>query len=301
MINHSKMSESNHLEYCLPPLKVFEKINFQVPTGACDTHAHVVASDMLMYPMVEGRSYTPYSATESAYLNMLEQTQMTRGVLVQISVYGTDNRYMLEVLSRHPDRLRGIAVVDADITEAELENMHHLGVRGVRINVLFGGGIGFDAMERLAVKIKNFGWHMQFLMDAKDIPELMPRLKKLPVIGVVDHMGHTPVAAGIDSPAMQGLTHLMQENGWWVKLSGAYRIGNNFPTFDDVNLWAKTLYQTAPTQCVWGSDWPHVSLQQMPDTGVLLNQLPQWLETEQDVRQVLVLNPQKLYDFEARY
>ena len=65
MINHRKMGESTHLEYCLPPLKVFEKNNFQVPAGACDTHAHVVASDMLMYPMVEGRSYTPYPATES--------------------------------------------------------------------------------------------------------------------------------------------------------------------------------------------------------------------------------------------
>ncbi|ENV33314.1 amidohydrolase family protein [Acinetobacter gerneri] len=299
--SHHRLISSEHLEYCLAPLKQFQDIAFTVPDGACDTHAHVVANDMKSYPMVENRSYTPHPATESDYLNMLDQTQMTRGVLVQISVYGTDNRYMLEVLSRHPDRLRGIAVVDADISENELLKMHELGVRGLRINVLFGGGIGFDAMERLAAKIKPLGWHMQFLMNAADIPELMPRLKKLPVIGVVDHMGHTPVASGLESPAMQGLTHLMQENGWWVKLSGAYRISEHFPDFQDVNAWAKKLYMTAPKQCVWGSDWPHVSLTQMPDTGALLNQFPNWLVHPQDIEQVLVKNPQQLYGFAELY
>ena len=287
------------MDYCLSPLEHFQKINFLVPEGACDTHAHVVAEDIEQYPMVDTRSYTPRPATEQDYFKMLKQTGMSRGVLVQISVYGTDNRYMLEVLSRHPDQLRGIAVVDADISENELERMHQLGVRGLRINVLFGGGIGFTAMERLADKIKSFGWHMQFLMDAADIPELMPRLQKLPVIGVVDHMGHTPVSSGLESPAMKGLTHLMEEHGWWVKLSGAYRIGDNFPNFMDVNQWARKLYQTAPEQCVWGSDWPHVALTQMPDTGALLNQLELWLPTEQDRKKVLVDNPQKLYGFPA--
>lgn len=289
------------LNYCPAPLSNIEKANFIVPDGACDTHAHVVAEDMERYPMVKNRSYTPHPATETAYFNMLKQTGMTRGVLVQISVYGTDNRYMLEVLSRHPETLRGIAVVDENITEAELERMHQLGVRGLRINVLFGGGIGFDAMETLAQKIKPFGWHMQFLMNAAHIPELMPRLKKLPIIGVVDHMGHTPVSQGIDSPAMQGLTYLMKENGWWVKLSGAYRVSEDYPEFKDVIPWAKKLYDTAPDQCVWGSDWPHVALTKMPDTGALRNQLPLWLPTDSDLKRVLVTNPQKLYDFAKQY
>lgn len=290
-----------NLHYCPAPLPDIDKATFTLPTGACDTHAHVVASDMQQYPMVANRSYTPHPATETDYLNMLQQTGMTRGVLVQISVYGTDNRYMLEVLSRHPDTLRGIAVVDADISEKELEQMHQLGVRGLRINVLFGGGIGFDAMEKLAAKIKPFGWHMQFLMNAAHIPELMPRLEKLPVIGIVDHMGHTAVSQGINSPAMEGLTHLMQEKGWWVKLSGAYRISEDFPAFKDAIPWAQKLYQAAPDQCVWGSDWPHVALTKMPNTGALRNQLPLWLPTEKDLHKVLVTNPQKLYGFEAKY
>ena len=285
------------MDFCLAPLPHVQPACFTIPAGACDTHAHVVAGDMQRYPMVAERSYTPRPATESDYLRMLGATGMQRGVLVQISVYGTDNRYMLEVLSRHPQTLRGIAVVDADVPERELERMHQLGVRGLRINVLFGGGIGFAAMERLAAKIRPLGWHMQFLMDAAQIPELLPRLEKLPVIGVVDHMGHTPVSSGLDSPGMQGLLHLMQHRGWWVKLSGAYRIGADFPGFRDVVPWARKLYQAAPRQCVWGSDWPHVALDRMPDTGALRNQLPLWLPTPADLERVLVHNPQKLYGF----
>lgn len=186
---------------CLAPLLEMDAATFDIPPGACDTHAHVVAADAAAYPLVPERTYTPPPAPESAYLGMLKQTGMARGVLVQISVYGTDNRYMLEVLRRHPDQLRGIGVVAPTVTDSELADMHAAGVRGLRINVLFGGGIGFDAMETLAHRIAGLGWHMQFLMDARQLPELLPRMRKLPVPGVVDHMGHMPVAEEWAAPA----------------------------------------------------------------------------------------------------
>ena len=181
---HAQQSDASRSgrSLCLPPQERVEAASFEIPPGACDTHAHVVA-DAPAYPMVAGRSYTPHPATEQSYLSMLDAQGMARGVLVQISVYGTDNRYMLEVLRRHPDRLRGIGVVAPAVTDAELEAMHAAGVRGLRINVLFGGGIGFDAMETLARRIAGLGWHMQFLMDARQLPELMPRMRKLPVPG----------------------------------------------------------------------------------------------------------------------
>ncbi|MEN8993118.1 amidohydrolase family protein [Avibacterium paragallinarum] len=251
--------------------------------------------------MISNRSYTPHAVTENQYLSMLKNTGMTRGVLVQISVYGTDNRFMQNVLSKHPEHLRGIAVVDPNISEHELEKMHEFGVRGIRINFLFKGGIGFNAVERLAHKIKHLGWHLQFLMDANSIAMLMPKLSSLPVIGVIDHMGHTAVSAGIGSLAMQNMIHLMQEKGWWVKLPGAYGISHQFPDFNDVSDWAKTLLHAASDQCVWGSDWTHVAIKQMPNTGDLMNQLPLWLDNQEDIRKVLVTNPQHLYDFAHQY
>ena len=283
---------------CLGPLPEIDPPSFVVPFGAVDTHAHVVAASDT-YPMVPERSYTPPPAPEDKYLAMLDATGMTYGVLVQISVYGTDNRYLLETLRRHPDRLRGIAVVSPEVTDAELEAMHAAGVRGLRINVLFGGGIGFKAMETLAHRIKDLGWHMQFLMDVNALPELMPRMTKLPVPGIVDHMGHTPVAQGLDAPGFSALRSLVRDHGYWVKLSGAYRISERFPTFDDVTPFAQALIEDAPDRMVWGSDWPHVSLTRMPNTGALRNLLPLWAPDADTRRRFLVDNPARLYGFSA--
>ncbi|VVE17207.1 GntR family transcriptional regulator [Pandoraea eparura] len=283
---------------CLGPLPEIDPPSFVVPFGAVDTHAHVIAASDA-YPMVPERSYTPPPAPEDKYLAMLDATGMTYGVLVQISVYGTDNRYLLETLRRHPDRLRGIAVVSPDVTDAELEAMHAAGVRGLRINVLFGGGIGFMAMETLAHRIKDLGWHMQFLMDVNALPELMPRMTKLPVPGIVDHMGHTPVAQGLDAPGFSALRALVRDHGYWVKLSGAYRISERFPTFEDVTPFAQALIEDAPDRMVWGSDWPHVSLTRMPNTGALRNLLPLWAPDADTRRRILVDNPARLYGFPA--
>ena len=165
------MNEPTHVEpapLCAPANDEISPPGFDVPFGAVDTHAHVISGDPV-HPMVAARSYTPPPAPENMYLAMLDALHMTYGVLVQISVYGTDNRCMLDVLQRNPNRLRGVAVVSPDITERELETLHEAGVRGLRINVLFGGGIGFAAMEKLAHRIKHLGWHMQFLMDARDL------------------------------------------------------------------------------------------------------------------------------------
>lgn len=283
-------------DHCLAPLDSVEPAAFDIPPGACDTHAHVVAAGP-GYPMVAERSYTPPAAPEEKYLAMLAATGMQRGVLVQISVYGADNRYMLEVLKRHPRRLRGIAVVRADISDRELRDMHEAGVRGLRLNVLFGGGTGFDAMEKLAQRVADMGWHMQFLMDARQLPELMPRMRKLPVPGVVDHMGHMPVALGTTHAGLQALQSLVRDHGWWVKLSGAYRISDDFQQYRDVVPWARALVDAAPDRMVWGSDWPHVSIPRMPDTGTLRNQLAQWVPDPALRARILVDNPARLYDF----
>src|SRR5674476_709553 len=187
-VDRGELSQA-HEQLCQPPFSEYDDATYSLPPGACDTHAHVVSSSA-SYSFVNERSYTPPPAPEQEYIRMLGGTGMSRGVLVQISVYGTDNRYMLSVLRKHPVRLRGVAVVDSNIDDAELSTMHKQGVRGVRLNVLFGGGIGFDALETIAAKVAQFGWHLQLLLDARDLPELLPRLTRLPVPVVIDHMGH---------------------------------------------------------------------------------------------------------------
>jgi 2-pyrone-4,6-dicarboxylate lactonase len=269
---------------------------FKVPPGAVDTHAHVIGTPP-DYPFVETRSYTPPGAPATAYLRMLDQTGMTYGVLVQVSVHGTDNRLMVETLRAHPQRLRGIAVVALDTPERELAALKEAGVVGLRLNVLYGGGVGFDQVENYGALCRELGWHLQFLIDARDLPPLAARLSRLPVPFVVDHMGHMPVAAGVDDPGFQTLVSLVRD-GAWVKISGAYRLTDAGPPYRDTIPFAHALVAAAPERCVWGSDWPHVSNWGfMMNVGDLLDLLADWVLDEATRRGVLVDNPHRLYGF----
>src|SRR5712671_7197333 len=114
---------------CLPPRPV-SRPKMPLPSGACDTQAHVFGpSDR--FPYADDRSYTPPDAPLEKYLGMLDAIGFARGVLVQGSAHGRDNSAMLDALARRPDRLRGVAVADAGIASAELHAWNRIGVRGL--------------------------------------------------------------------------------------------------------------------------------------------------------------------------
>jgi predicted TIM-barrel fold metal-dependent hydrolase len=46
---------------------------------------------------------------------------------------------------------------------------------------------------------------------------------------------------------------------------------------------------------VWGSDWPHTSLQNPPDTAVFLAKLISWVDDQACFDRILVSNPSQLY------
>jgi predicted TIM-barrel fold metal-dependent hydrolase len=104
---------------------------YAVPAGAVDTHAHVIGLPP-DYPFVEGRAYTPPAAPPSAYLGMLDGTGMTYGVLIQVSVHGTDNRLMLDTLRANRQRLRGIAVAPLGLPDKAYRDMKETGIVGLR-------------------------------------------------------------------------------------------------------------------------------------------------------------------------
>ena len=70
---------------------------------------------------------------------MLATLGVMRAVLVQPSVYGTDNEVLLRALvevGEGGSTFRGVAVVEWDIDFASLKKMHAAGVRGVRVNIV---------------------------------------------------------------------------------------------------------------------------------------------------------------------
>ncbi len=161
---------------------------YAVPAGAVDTHAHVIGLPP-EYPFVEGRAYTPPAAPPAAYLGMLDGTGMTHGVLIQVSVHGTDNRLMLDTLRANRNRLKGIAVAPLGLLDKDYRAMKEAGVVGLRLNVLYGGGIGFERLADYGALCRELGWHLQFLLDARKLSILAPAISRLPVPFVVDHMG----------------------------------------------------------------------------------------------------------------
>lgn len=267
---------------------------FKLPPGAVDTHAHVIGTPP-DHPFVEARSYTPPGAPASAYLRMLDRTGMAYGVLVQVSVHGTDNRLMVETLKANRRRLRGIAVVPLGLPERSYAEMRDAGVVGLRLNVLYGGGIGLDALESYGALCREFGWHMQLLVDARQLPGMASRIARLPVPVVIDHMGHFPAADGVESAGFQTLLGLVRD-GAWVKLSGAYRLAEH--PYAETTPLARALHRVAPERCVWGSDWPHVAhWGRMMNVGDLLDLLADWIADETARNHVLAANAQRLYGF----
>lgn len=270
--------------------------DIRVPAQACDTHAHVIAADFQRFPLVEDRSYTPVPAPENEYLSLLDRLGMARGVLVQPSIYGTDNRYLLQVLQRHPSRLRGVAVVDSTFSEQQLWAMHELGVRGVRINLAFRGGVSLDELEGLAAKVMKLGWHIQLLLDGRQLPHLLPRFTKLSCRFVLDHFAYIPAAEGKRSAAFHALLYWMANFDVWVKLSAPYRL-SPLPQDERITEMAQGLLAVAPERLLWGSDWPHVAVERLPDALVLRDRLGSWVPDAGLRHDIFVFNPARLYEF----
>ena len=160
-----------------------------------------------------------------------------------------------------------------------------------------GTDIGFEKVEQYASLCKEMGWHLQFLVDARELPALASRLSKLPVPFLVDHMGHFPTSEGVDNEGFKTLVSLVKD-GAWVRLSGAYRNTDEGPPYRSTIPFAHKLVEASPGRCVWGADWPHVAnWGVMMGVSDLLDLLADWVPDEKLRDRILVDNPQRLFGF----
>lgn len=267
------------------------------PAGACDCHAHIFGPQR-EYPFAPSHGYVPPEASIDSYVQMLRILGCERAVIVQPSIYGGDNRCMLDALRSGKFAFRGVAAIDDQTTDAQLEDMHQAGVRGIRLNLKSKGATAaLDSAARLAERIKARGWHLQFYLDVRDLPQIDQFLVTLPVNVVIDHFAHVAVEDGIAGASFQTLLRLARFDRCWFKLIGPYRISQQRPTFPDVTPLVRALLKAAPERCIWGTDWPHPNVEFMPNDGVLADLVPEWIPDEALRRRVLVDNPARLYDF----
>lgn len=282
---------------CLGPRPVSSPQRIKVPAGAWETHAHVIgpASD---YPFVQGRHFNPPPASPADFVAMLDSAGLQYGVIVQVSVHGTDNRLLVKALRAYPNRLRGVAVIDPDITDREVADLQQAGVRGIRILDIVGGGVGLQNLEVLADRCAEIGWHVQVATRGETYPKIVDRLLKLRAPFIIDHMGWCAAANGVGSPEFQAVLHIVRNSNCYVKLSGGFRLSANSYPFRDVVPFAQALIEAGPDRMVWGSDWPHVGLYDaaaVPDVGEILDGLALYTADAKQQHRILVSNPAEFY------
>lgn len=281
-----------------------------LPAGACDCHTHVIG-DRSAWPMQADRPYTPGPAPHEALLAHLSRVGLQRVVIVQPSVYGSDNRCMLASLARLEGSGRGIAVVDDDADDAALDALHRAGVRGLRLNLESRGvrdvAAAAGPLERWAARIAKRGWHLQLFVSHDTVLALAPVLGRLAVPVVLDHFALLPEAAARDAGRLRPLLALLETGNVHVKLSAPYRLASADTTRLADEL-AGALLAAHPDRMLWGSDWPHtdrepgkaaheVSRYRALGEGFARETIRRWLPTEDLRQRVLVDNPAALYGF----
>jgi predicted TIM-barrel fold metal-dependent hydrolase len=285
---------------------------FSVPFGACDCHVHVfgAAAD---FPFAARRGYTPPPASADELLKLQRSLFLSRVVIVQPSVYGSDNACTLDGMRRLGDRARGVAVIDAATMRETLDRMHRAGVRGIRVNLETAGETDPDAARRnlkaAVEQVAPLGWHVQIYTRLSVIERLAEDIAHAAVPIVIDHFGGAQASAGTEQPGFAALLSLVRDGHAYVKVSAAYRSSGKAPTYDDVEKLAQALIEANPDRIVWGTDWPHPhaaapakAVKELApfydiDDGLALNQLAEWAPDAAIRRKILVDNPARLYDF----
>lgn len=271
----------------------------RIPENACDCQHHIYDPVRFAYMPEDTRNQPP--ATVDVYRMLQRKLGLTRNVIVQPSVYGTDNRCTLDALKQMGKNARAIVVIDDMLSEKELSDMNDLGVRGVRFNISRGDKLDEAYILKIANQIKQFGWHVQFWMPADDTVKIADTLLKLPTPIVFDHRGHLPQAQGIHHPAFKVITKLIDKGNTWVKLSALYHDSNLENEYADTIAVGKTYVEYAEDRMLWGTDWPHPSevsaRKPLPDDAHLLDLLAKQVPDERVREKILVDNPKYLYRF----
>ena len=223
-----------------------------IPAG-WDCHVHVFSPQA---PVAPGH-YQPQAAALETIDELAAGCGIGHLVLVQPSVYGTDNNLMLQMLRRQPGRHRGVAVVDASATPADLQAMHEAGVRGVRFNLVSPVGNGEAALDALAPLLRALGWHVQWYARAGDLARIAALQERHGLRFVLDHYAGVPPGLAANDSAWDALTKLANQ-GAWVKLSAPYRLPGQ-TSAAALQAHGEHLAALFSRRVVWGSDWPHTS------------------------------------------
>jgi len=255
-----------------------------VPGGALpeawDTHVHVFDPAA---PVLHGH-YRPPSRPLAEAEAVAHRHGVQRLVLVQPSVYGADNRVLLQALAHRPGRHRAVVAVDAPPEARTLDHWHALGVRGIRFNRVSPVGPQADPTDLLRAwgpDLAERGWHVLWYLPPEQLGQALRWHDACGLPFVLDHLAGLHAGLAPQHAAWADWAELAAR-GAWLKLSGWYRLQDTAPYSALLPQIRRAAALCGP-RLLWGSDWPHTSF--APD------QLPPYASTWAPVPQALGEHP----------
>jgi predicted TIM-barrel fold metal-dependent hydrolase len=286
-------------------------VAWDVPPGTTDCHVHIFG-DPSRFPFAQGRTYTPESASIPALRAVHRVLHTSRVVVVQPSVYGTDNACTLDALRQLGSSARGVAVIDDKTSESTLDEMTRAGVRGIRLNLQTAGvtdpAIARQRFQAAVERVKGRNWHVQMFANVKLIDGIEDLVMASPVPVVFDHFGGAQASLGVKQAGFAALLNLVRSERAYVKMSAPYQASTQAPNYPDVAPLAQALVAANPKYLLWATNWPHpdatsrrplteISPLRRVNDGVVFNQFPTWVPDRAQRRMILVENPARLYGF----
>lgn len=238
------------------------------PAGAIDSHVHVYGPGC-------ARNEFP-QATVAECRAVMARTGIARAVIVQPRRCGTDHTCMLNALAALGPDGRGVAILPSPISDRDLDLLGAQGVAGTRCFLDARRPETEEQATLEAARLAERGWHIDVAGDPRGLSEREVWLRRLPGRLVLD----AAIAAGAsEAMALAVLLRLLESGRVWVKLSGP-----------DITLEVvHRLVAHAPDRCVWGSHWPHGSVDP--------SAISAWLPDDASRVRVLRENPSALYGF----
>ena len=232
---------------------------------------HVVGSTE-QYPLAASAQYKPHPHSLIDFSDAIGQTLGIRNVvLVQPSIYGTDNKCLLDALRElTPTHGRGVVEVDPHrIAQSELEEWHQLGVRGVRLNLKSVGRVLSEQELRKEMSLyanvcRPLDLVLEVFLPMSMIKGLEGIISELGIKVCIDHYGAPNLPTPSNSktfdphamPGFSSLVELLRDGQTWVKISAPYRLSKD-PQMRDLEVITRMLIGEASDRLVYATDWAH--------------------------------------------
>ncbi len=236
------------------------------PQGYIDAHVHVWTPDTQAYPLdakFDIAAMQPPSFTPAELLKHTAAVNVDRVVLIQMSFYGYDNSYMLDVIAKQPDRFRGVAVIDSEDRPAEtMKSLRPKGVRGFRIvagqqdPASWLSGEGMQAMWRCAA---DESMAICPLMNPEYLPSVDRMCRRYPDTRVVvDHFARIGIDGTVRKRDLDALCRLSEHDNVYVKTSAFYALGKKQAPYTDLgDMIQRVLGAFGGERLMWASDCPY--------------------------------------------